>query len=54
MKNDILGLKWGQDLVNQAAHPHQEFQGVLPREVSILDWELIVFSFKGTLPQAYR
>ena len=28
MENDIFGLKQGQDLENQAAHPHQEFPGV--------------------------
>ena len=27
----IFGLKWGQDLGNRAAHPHQELQGVSPR-----------------------
>ena len=26
----FLGLKWGQDLENRAAHPHQEFPGVPP------------------------
>ena len=26
----MFGLKWGQDLGNWAAHPHQEFQGVSP------------------------
>ena len=26
----FLGLKWGHDLYNQAAHPHQEFPGVPP------------------------
>ena len=30
MENDIFALKQGQDLENQAAHPHQEFQGVPP------------------------
>ena len=25
-----FGLKWGQDLENRAAHPHQEFPGVPP------------------------
>ena len=24
----FFGLKWGQDLENSAAHPHQEFPGV--------------------------
>ena len=28
----FLGLKKGQDLGNRAAHPHQEFRGVPPRE----------------------
>ena len=28
----FLGLKKGQDLGNRAAHPHQEFPGVPPRE----------------------
>jgi len=26
----FFGLKWGQDLENRAAHPHQEFPGVPP------------------------
>ena len=26
----FLGLKYGQDLENRAAHPHQEFPGVPP------------------------
>ena len=26
----VFGLKWGQDLENQAAHPCQEFPGVPP------------------------
>ena len=30
VENDIFGLKWGQDLENQAAHPHQEFTGAPP------------------------
>ena len=30
MENYIFGLKSGQDIRNQAAHPHQEFPGVLP------------------------
>ena len=30
VKNDIFGLKWGQDLENRAAHPNQEFPGVPP------------------------
>ena len=30
VKNDIFGLKWGQDLENRAAHPSQEFPGVPP------------------------
>ena len=25
VRNDIFGVKQGQDLENQAAHPHQEF-----------------------------
>ena len=28
VENDIFGLKYGQDLENRAAHPHQEFPGV--------------------------
>ena len=28
----FLGPKKGQDLGNRAAHPHQEFRGVPPRE----------------------
>ena len=28
----FLGLKKGQDLGNRAAHPHQKFRGVPPRE----------------------
>ena len=31
VENYIFGLKSGQDLKNQAAHPHQEFSGVPPR-----------------------
>ena len=35
MENDILvGLKSGQDLINRAAHPHQEFPGVTPPVVT--------------------
>ena len=34
-KITFFGLKCGQDLENQAAHPHQEFPGVLPREASV-------------------
>ena len=26
----FFGLKYGQDLENRAAHPHQEFPGVPP------------------------
>ena len=29
-KITFFGLKLGQDLKNQAAHPHQEFPGVSP------------------------
>ena len=32
----FLGLKLGQDLENQAAHPHQEFPGVPPRVIVVL------------------
>ena len=30
VENDIFAVKQGQDLENQAANPHQEFQGVPP------------------------
>ena len=29
-KSKVFGLKSGQNLENRAAHPHQEFAGVLP------------------------
>ena len=32
-KVTFFGLESGQDLENQAAHPHQELPGVLPREL---------------------
>ena len=29
----FFGLKYGQDLENRAAHPHQEFPGVPPGQI---------------------
>ena len=37
-----LGLKLGRDLKTRAAHPHQEFRGVPPRECQLP----ILFIFK--------
>ena len=30
LKTGVFGLKYGQDLENRVAHPHQEFPGVPP------------------------
>ena len=38
VENDrFFGLKHGQDLENQAAHPHQEFPAVVPRAPMLPD-----------------
>ena len=34
-KMEYFGLKLGQDLVNRAAHPYQEFRGVPPGTLSL-------------------
>ena len=31
----FFGLKYGQDLENRAAHPHQEFPGVPPQDLRV-------------------
>ena len=31
----FFGLKYGQDLENRAAHPHQEFPGVSPGDLRV-------------------
>ena len=32
----FFGLKYGQDLENWAAHPHQEFPGVPPGKIVLV------------------
>ena len=48
----MCGLRYGQDLENQAAHPHQEFPGVPPRAkrqsnfiVTLTLRDCLIFSF---------
>ena len=34
----LFGLKYGQDLENRVAHPHQEFPGVPPRALKAVNY----------------
>ena len=48
-KNNFLVRKWGQDLENRVAHPHDEFPGIPPPGKFISVTSSVVLSFSCLL-----